>query len=455
MTTTRNDRSSDETDIPPQAPTPPPAQRAGFRRVLVGAMAGAVLEWYDFAVYGILAATVLGGLFFPGGDPVVGLLAALATQGLGFVARPLGGIVFGHLGDKYGRRPMLVITFLMLGLATAAIGLLPTYSQIGVWATVALVVLRMIQGFALGGEFGAAVLLVGEHGDPRRRGFWTSWPQAGGPLGTVLATIVAAGVGWLFPGAAFVEWGWRICFLVAIPLLLIGFWVRYGIEESPVFRAAQERAAEQEQATDRSSIVDALRHPRPVLHGLGVRIGENVAFYVYTVFVVAYATQFAGFTRGTVLQIVALGSVFQFVGMILGGWWSDRIGRRWALIVPSVVLVVWAPVFFLLAGMHDTALLTLGVCVGTLFHGMLAGPEAAWITELFPTRYRYAGSSLVFQGSSILAGAPAPLIAVWLLSVGGPTAVIGYLVVTMAITVFAAATCPETVGRDLDATPSR
>lgn len=422
---------------------------SGFPRVLTGAMAGAVLEWYDFAIYGILAATVLGPLFFGSNDPVVGLLAALATQGLGFVARPLGGIVFGHLGDKYGRQPMLVVTFLMLGVSTATIGLLPTHAQIGAWAAGLLVLLRLVQGFALGGEFGAAVLLVSEHGDASRRGFWAAWPQAGAPLGTVLATVVASVVGTLLPGDGFAQWGWRICFLVAVPLLAVGFWVRRGIEESPVFKEAQERAASLDQEGSRSSIIEALRSPRPLLHGLGVRLGENVAFYIYTIFVVAYATEFAGFERGTVLHLVTAGSAVQFAGMIFGGWWSDRVGRRRALVVPSVALLVWAPVFFWLADQHSTGLLLLGVCVGTWFHGMLAGPEAAWITELFPTRHRYAGASLVFQGSSIIAGAPAPLIAVWLMSTSGTGAVIAYLVITMTIAIIAAATYTEIAGREL------
>ncbi len=217
--------------------------RSSFKRVLTGSMAGAVLEWYDFAIYGILAATVLGPLFFPGDSGVAKLLLALATQGLGFVARPLGGIVFGHLGDKYGRKPMLVTTFILLGTATAAIGLLPTYEQVGIWATVGLVVLRMIQGFALGGEFGAAVLLVSEYGEPKRRGFWASWPQAGAPMGTVLATVVVSILVFAVPDEAFDQWGWRAAFLFAIPLLIIGFWVRRGVEESPVFKAAQEKAA--------------------------------------------------------------------------------------------------------------------------------------------------------------------------------------------------------------------
>ncbi|PND50384.1 MFS transporter [Rhodococcus sp. ENV425] len=430
------------------APTAPDVPRSSFKRVLTGSMAGAVLEWYDFAIYGILAATVLGPLFFPGSDGITKLLLALATQGLGFIARPLGGIVFGHLGDRFGRKPMLVITFVMLGTATASIGLLPTYEQIGIWATVLLVALRMIQGFALGGEFGAAVLLVSEYGEPKRRGFWASWPQAGAPSGTVLAAVVVSALVFLLPADSFDAWGWRIAFLFAIPLLIIGFWIRHGVEESPVFRAAQASAAGRTES--RSSIVEALSRPRPVLLGIGMRLGENIAFYVYTVFVIAYATTYHGFARGEVILAVTFASVFQFVGVIGGGRWSDRVGRRIAMLVPAVVLVVWAPVFFWLVQMQSVPLLWVGVCVGAFFHGALAGPEAAWITELFPTRYRYAGSSLVFQGSSIIAGAPAPFIAVWLIDRFGVGTVIAYLVVTMMITVVAVLSSRETKGIDLD-----
>ncbi|MEE2030945.1 MFS transporter [Rhodococcus chondri] len=422
-----------------------------FKRVLAGSMAGAVLEWYDFAIYGILAATVLGPLFFPSGNPVASLLMALATQGLGFVARPLGGIVFGHLGDKFGRKPVLVATFLLLGGATAAIGLLPTYGQIGIWATVALVVLRMIQGFALGGEFGAAVILVSEYGEPKRRGFWAAWPQAGAPAGTVLATVTVGVLALVFPGAAFDEWGWRVAFLLAVPLLVIGFLIRRGVEESPVFQAAQSKAEAAETAPEeKSSIVEALRKPRPLLHGLGMRLGENIAFYVYTIFVIAYATTSFDVSRGAIVTAVAFASVCQFFGMLGGGWWSDRVGRKVAMLVPAISLVIWAPVFFALVHTQSMLALYVGVCIGALLHGMLAGPEAAWITELFPTRHRFAGSSLVFQGSSIIAGAPAPFIAVWLVDRFSASAVIAYLVITMTITVIAVATSRETKGVDLD-----
>ncbi|RSN41981.1 arabinose ABC transporter permease [Amycolatopsis sp. WAC 04197] len=423
--------------------------RSAFRRVLAGSTAGAVLEWYDFALYGILAATVLGPLFFPGGNGFAQLLLALATQGLGFVARPIGGIVFGHLGDRLGRKPMLVTTFLLLGLSTSAIGLLPTYSQVGIGATISLVVLRLIQGFALGGEFGAAVLMVSEYGSPKRRGFWSAWPQAGAPLGTVLATAVVGGIALVLPDNAFDQWGWRVGFLFAIPLLVIGFWIRRRIDESPVFQEARARAAAKP-VRERSSILETLAHPGPVLRGLGVRLGENVAFYVYTVFVVAYATKTFGYEKSDVLLAVAIGSLLQFAGMLVGGHWSDRVGRRIAMLVPALGLAVWAPVFFAIVQADALPLLYLGVGVGAALHGLLAGPEAAWIAELFPTRRRFAGASLVFQGSSIIAGAPAPLIAVWLAEKQGPTAVVLYLVGTIAVTVVALLLSAETRGADLN-----
>nr|WP_123799006.1 MFS transporter [Amycolatopsis keratiniphila] len=427
----------------------PGVSRSAFRRVLAGSTAGAVLEWYDFALYGILAATVLGPLFFPGGNGFAQLLLALATQGLGFVARPIGGIVFGHLGDRLGRKPMLVTTFLLLGLSTSAIGLLPTYSQVGIGATISLVVLRLIQGFALGGEFGAAVLMVSEYGSPKRRGFWSAWPQAGAPLGTVLATAVVGGIALVLPDNAFDQWGWRVGFLFAVPLLVIGFWIRRRIDESPVFQEAQARAATKT-VRERSSILETLAHPGPVLRGLGVRLGENVAFYVYTVFVVAYATKTFGYDKSDVLLAVAIGSLLQFAGMLAGGYWSDRVGRRVAMLVPALGLAVWAPVFFAIVQADALPLLYLGIGVGAALHGLLAGPEAAWIAELFPTRRRFAGASLVFQGSSIIAGAPAPLIAVWLAEKQGPTAVVLYLVGTIAVTVVALFLSAETRGTDLN-----
>src|SRR5690606_6918177 len=234
----------------------------------------------------------------------------------------------------------------------------------GITATFLLVGLRLIQGFALGGEFGAAVLLVSEYGEPKRRGFWASWPQAGAPAGTVLATAVITVLTLTMSEATFESWGWRIAFLIAIPLLAIGFWVRRGVEESPVFRQAQAQAAKTSKNTStekqKSSIVLALRRPRQVLHGLGQRLGGHVAFYIYTTFVIAYATTYFEFDRGDVMLAVTFGSVFQFLGMISGGAWSDRVGRKVAMLIPTGVLIVWAPVFFWLVQFENVPLLWVG-----------------------------------------------------------------------------------------------
>lgn len=423
-----------------------PSNPTTFRRVLSGSMVGAVLEWYDFAVYGALAATVFAEQFFPNSSPHTGILLAFGTQAIGFVARPLGGVVFGHLGDVKGRKFTLVITYVILGLATAMIGFLPNYAAWGVLAPVGLVVLRFIQGFALGGEFGAAVVLVSEHSRPRNRGRWCSLPQTGGPAGTLLATGVLSLLTNLLPHDAFNSWGWRVAFLVALPLLAIGAWLRRSVEDSPTF----VKAVEHRSTAERSPVYRALAQPIPILQGLGIRIGENVAFYIYTVFVLAYATNTLGFDRGDVFLIVTVAAAFQLVAMILGGYFSDIVGRRPVMLTATLILAAWAPVFFWLAQQGSLALLSLGVCFGAFVHGLLAGPEAAWISELFPTTHRTAGTNLAVQGSSILGGGPAPLIATALIGTSGNTTwVVVYLVVAALVSAIAIVSGPETKGIDL------
>ena len=418
----------------------------GFRRTLAGSMIGAVVEWYDFALYGALAASVFAEQFFPATVAHTGILLAFGTQAAGFVARPLGGIFFGHLGDKVGRKPMLVASYVTLALATAGIGLLPNYAAVGLLAPAALVTLRFVQGFALGGEFGAAVTLVAEYAGPDHRGRWTAFPQAGGPAGTIIAAGVLALLGSTMSKESFEDWGWRIAFLIAIPLLIVGTWIRRSVEESPAFQLARASRA----AQPRSSVVQALQHPVPILHGLGVRIGENVAFYIYTVFVIAYATGILKFDLRDVLRAVLTGAAVQFASVLLGGWLSDVVGRKPVMIAAALGLAAWAPIFFALMKQDSVALLYVAVSGGALLHGLLAGPEAAWITELFPTRYRYAGSSLAYQGSSIFAGGPAPLVATALMGpAGNTTPVVLFLIFCALISVVAVAWGPETRGREL------
>lgn len=425
-----------------------------FRRALTGSMVGAVLEWYDFVVYGMLAATVFAGQFFPQADPTVGLMLAFGTQAIGFLARPLGGIVFGHLGDRIGRKPTLILTYTVLGIATAAIGLLPNYAAIGIAAPLLLLVFRFVQGFAIGGEFGAAITLVSEHSTRRNRGFWVSIPQAGGPAGTLLATIVLGILTASMSAADYQGYGWRIAFLLAIPLLAVGAWLRRSVEESPAFqeaaRDAETRTAAQ--GSDDRGLKGVLRSPKALLQGLGVRIGENVGFYIYNVFVIAYASKVLGMPTPKVLLAVTAGAAVQLVMMLVGGALSDRFGRRPVMLVAAAALACWAPIFFMLAQTKQLPLLFLAVCVGAGIHGLLAGPEAAWIAELFPTRHRTAGASLASQGSAVLGGGPAPLIATALLgATGQTTGVVVYLVLMAAISFVAVWSGPETKGVDLEA----
>lgn len=423
-----------------------------FRRALHGSMVGAVLEWYDFVVYGMLAATVFAGQFFPKEDPKVGLMLAFGTQAIGFAARPLGGIAFGHLGDKIGRKPTLIVTYIVLGLATTAIGFLPNYAAIGVAAPLLLLVLRFVQGFAIGGEFGAAITLVSEHSTPRNRGFWVSIPQTGGPAGTLLATGVLAVLGSSLSPEQFQGFGWRIAFLVALPLLAVGAWLRRNVEESPVYQESVEAQSQEAQgpASDRG-LRGALRNPRSIMLGLGVRIGENVGFYIYNVFVIAYASKVLEFKIPTVLTVVTVGAAIQLAMMLVGGALSDRIGRRPVMLVGAAGLAAWAPMFFMLAQTRELAMLYVAVCVGAGIHGLLAGPEAAWIAELFPTKHRTAGAGLASQLASVVGGGPAPLIATALLGAAGQTGgVVVYLVAMAAISFAAVLLGPETRGVDLD-----
>ncbi|MFV0462930.1 MAG: MFS transporter [Nostocoides sp.] len=434
----------------------PPAvagSEARFRRVLSGSMVGAVLEWYDFVVYGMLAATVFAGQFFPKEDARVGLMLAFGTQAVGFAARPLGGIAFGHLGDKIGRKPTLIVTYIVLGLATASIGFLPNYAAIGVAAPLLLLLLRFIQGFAIGGEFGAAITLVSEHSNRRNRGFWVSLPQTGGPAGTLLATLVIAVISANVSPEAFQSWGWRIAFLIAIPMLVAGAWLRRNVEESPIYQEAVEDAEAKGGSIPASErgVRAALKDPVPLLQGLGVRIGENVGFYIYNIFVIAYAAKVLKFPLPSVLTVVTVGAAVQLLMMLFGGWLSDRVGRKPVMLAAAAGLAIWAPIFFSLAQTKELPMLYLAVCVGAGIHGLLAGPEAAWIAELFPTKHRMAGASLASQGSSVLGGGPAPLIATALLGASGQTTgVVIYLVLMAAISFFSVLSGPETKGIDLE-----
>ena len=433
-------------------------QRSNIVKVVAASMAGTTVEWYDFFLYGVAAALVFPKVFFPASDPAVGVLLALGTYAIGFVARPVGGLVFGHYGDKIGRKTLLVVSLVMMGVATFAIGLLPGYTTLGIGASLLLIVLRLLQGFALGGEWGGAVLIVSEHGDPARRGYWASWPQAGVPFGQLLANGLLFLLAAVQDEAAFQAWGWRIPFLLSAVLVLIGLYVRLSVEESAVFKAAQERAAERAAAgaKEHMPIIEVFRsYPREVFTAMGARFAENVSYYIFTIVVTTYATQRLGLSSSFVLGAVLIGAAVHLVTIPIWGALSDRYGRRPLYLIGAAGVGVWAFVFIALLDTRNFALITLAVVGGLLFHGAMYGPQAAFLSELFGTHVRYSGVSIGYQLASVLAGGLAPIIAVALYtSFDSGYAVAVYVALSALLTILAVATYGETRDRDLAEDPA-
>jgi metabolite-proton symporter len=436
----------------------PAAPRKGFGRIVGASVIGTTVEWYDFFLYGSAAALVFPGLFFPEQDEFAGTLFSFGTYAVGFFARPVGALVFGHFGDRLGRKKLLVISLMMMGAATFAIGLLPTYGTVGVLAPILLVTLRLIQGFALGGEWGGAVLIVSEHGKPQHRGFWASWPQAGAPAGNLLATGVLALLAVFQSDEAFQAWGWRIPFLLSAVLIVVGLWVRLTVSESPVFleaqRAAEAKAAETGVAEKAPIITVLTRYKREVLTAMGARIAENVSFYLLTAFTLSYMTKVLGLDSSFALNAVLIASAVHLVTIPLWGALSDRIGRKPVYLLGAAGIGVWAFVLFGLLDSENFGLAVVAITVGLLFHGAMYGPQAAFFAELFGTKARYTGVSVGAQLASLVAGAPAPLIALALLGSftdPNPTAVALYLVACSAVTIIAVLSYGETRTRDLAA----
>ncbi|POX43475.1 MFS transporter [Streptomyces sp. Ru73] len=433
-----------------------PPTPAGLRRIVAASLIGTTVEWYDFFLYGSAAALVFNKLFFPDSDPLVGTLLSFLTYAVGFAARPVGALVFGHYGDRLGRKKLLVLSLLMMGGATFAIGLLPTHATVGSAAPLLLTLLRLVQGFALGGEWGGAVLLVSEHGDARRRGFWASWPQTGAPAGQLLATGVLAVLTAVLPEGAFVSWGWRVPFLLSGVLVLLGLWIRLTVDESPVFKAALAQAEArkgEERATEKLPLVAVLRHHwRDVLIAMGARMAENISYYVLTAFVLVYATEHSGLSQQTALNAVLIASALHFAVIPAWGALSDRVGRRPVYLIGALGVAAWAFPFFALVDSKNFGLLLLAVTVGLVFHGAMYAPQAAFFAEMFATRMRYSGASIGAQFSSVAAGAPAPLIATALLAdYDSPTPIALYVIAAAVLTLIALYAAKETRHRDLAA----
>jgi len=419
---------------------PSPSSSTSIRRVAIASFIGTTIEWYDFFLYGTASALIFGRLFFPNYDPLTGTLASFGTYAVGFAARPIGGIVCGHYGDKIGRKSMLILTLLIMGIATFLIGCLPTYSQIGIWAPIMLVVLRVAQGFGVGGEWGGAVLMAVEHAPAGRRGFYGSWPQIGVPAGLLLSTVVFGQIAKL-PEEALFGWGWRVAFLLSFILIGVGLFVRLAIVESPLFTRIKEAGGE-----SRAPILDAVRdHPKSVLLAMGARLAENGAFYLYTVFVLTYATQASiGFSRSTVLAAISIAAVIELFSMPAFGALSDRFGRRPVYLFGAIFTALFAFPFFWMIESSNATLMVLAIVLALVFgHSAMYGPQASFFSELFGTRVRYSGASLGYQLSSVIAGGLSPLIATGLLRRYGTSWQIALLIVGMglvtAISVFLAA----------------
>jgi metabolite-proton symporter len=424
-------------------------EKTPLRRVVMASLIGTTVEWYDFFLYGSAAALVFNKLFFPEFDPLTGTLLAFATYALGFVARPVGGIVFGHYGDRIGRKRLLMLSLILMGVATVLIGLLPTYAQIGIWAPLALIGLRLVQGFAVGGEWGGAVLMAAEHGDAARRGFWASWPQAGVPAGNLLAAAVLAIMAAVQTEADFLTWGWRVPFVLSALLVVVGWYIRNRVAESPMF----EKELDEAETPPKVPAMEVLRErPKALVLGAGLRVGENISYYILTVFSLTYLVDVSKESRSLALNALLIGAAVQFFAIPLFALLSDKIGRRPVYAFGAFGLAAWCFIMFGLLGSGDNVSIVLALVVGLVLHGAMYGPQAAFITELFPTRIRYSGVSLAYQLTSIVAGSLAPIIALWLYKeYDSATPVAIYVGVACLISGLSALLARETRGLELEA----
>ncbi|MEI5522673.1 MFS transporter [Streptomyces brasiliscabiei] len=402
------------------SPLPNPAEQAEeaqrtrqLRRVALSGLLGTAVEFYDFLVYGTVAALVFGELFFPGADPAVGTIAAFGTFAAGYVARPVGGILFGHFGDRLGRKSMLLLTMGLMGGASFLIGLLPTYDTIGVWAPVLLITLRVLQGIAIGGEWGGATLMVVEHAGEKRRGLWSSFTQMGAPLGSLLSSLVVTLVV-AMPRDEFAAWGWRVPFLLSVVLLGVGLFVRLKVVESPLFAKVKKDRTE-----SRLPILDVLRRPRPLLLACCVGIGAFTAQSLLTSYLIAYATGI-GYPRPQVLTALTVSASVALVVLPCASALSDRVGRRPVVLTGAIASAALAFPVLALVDSRSPGLLILAVVLGHGFaQSVMYGPLGALLTEMFGTKVRYTGASLGYQGATLIGAGFSPMIAGSLVAANG------------------------------------
>lgn len=420
----------------------PDREPAMARRAKWGSFIGTAIEWYDFYLYGTAAALVFNQIFFTNLEGSLGTLMALLTFSAGFIARPLGGLVMGHFGDRLGRKTMLVFSLIVMGVATTLIGLLPTYATIGVWAPILLVTLRVIQGFGVGGEWGGAVLVAVEHAPKTQRGMAGAWPQMGVPAGLFIANAVFMGSNLILGSEAFLEWGWRIGFIGSAVLVFVGLLIRLKMEETPDFTKVQES-----REVVKFPVVEMFREQwRPLLVATGVKISQNAFFYILTVFSLTYVSQALGMSDNVALTGVLIACVVSMFTLGLFGRLSDEFGRRRVYLIGAIVTALFAFPFFWLLDTQNVAMIVLAIVIGMIVHDIMYGPQAAFMMEMFEPKVRYTGTSLGYQIASTIAGAVSPVLAVYLLGLADNQAwpIALYIVAMSLITLAATMLAPET-----------
>jgi len=422
----------------------------GLKRVVAASMAGTVVEWYEFFLYGTAATLVFSKVFFaPSDNELDAILAAFLTYFVGFLARPLGGVIFGHFGDKYGRKKLLQFSLLLVGVATFLMGCLPTFGQVGYWAPALLVILRFIQGFAVGGEWGGAVLLVAEHSPNQSRAFWASWPQAAVPAGNMLATVVLLVLTGTLSDDAFLAWGWRVAFWLSAVVVLVGYYIRTKVTDAPIFLAAQEEV-ERVKAVSYGVVEVLKRYPRGVFTAMGLRFAENIMYYLVVTFSITYLKVQVGADTGDILWWLLAAHAVHFLVIPQVGRLSDHIGRRPVYIVGAIAAGTWGFFAFPMMNSANYLVIMAAIIIGLVIHACMYAPQPAIMAEMFPTRMRYSGVSLGYQVTSIVAGSLAPIVAVKLLDVYDSSVPIAvYLAGASVVTLIAALIMRETDGMDL------
>lgn len=416
-------------------PLAEPQSKQTRARALIASLTGSSIEWFDYFLYGTAAALVFNKLFFPNFDPVVGLMLAYLSFSLTFFIRPIGGVLFAHIGDRIGRKKTLVITLSLMGGATVLIGCLPTYEQIGIWAPILLILLRVVQGLGIGGEWGGALLLAYEYAPKERKGLFGSVPQVGVTIGMLLATMAISLMAML-PEEEFLSWGWRVPFVLSAGLVFLGLWIRHGLDETPEFKKAKESGN-----VAKMPLVETLRyHWKEVLIAAGLKVVETAPFYIFSTFVVSYAVNNLGYEKVTALHAVMIGALVASLMIPIMGWLSDKIGRKRVYIAGIIAIALYVVPYFKLLDTHSTWGITVATLIG---FGILWAPVTAVLgtlsSEIFATRVRYTGITLGYQLGAALAGGTAPLIATWLLAEyqGNWQPVAIYMVVTVAISLVA------------------